>query len=222
MSDDHNLDPHPSTSIEAYLRDWKSLPETIDRLAAPIEELYDAGEVSEAEGSLWETWQIFNSIVTQIPHDDPAQMKLVELLKGLKQRPTQGERPREIWGLSLWADLPMFGAVVREIWNDPAQLIKADDICLDPGVPGVMPDTDAIIRMRWIRNNAFIARLTTLPYALEFDLYAIWAMHTALEEQTEGSSREVLSRNVAAAGIWIFYAGEYIWRNNLEWEPKPL
>jgi hypothetical protein len=76
-------------------------------------------------------------------------------------------------------DLPVFGAEMRETWND--------------GPPIVSPGT-------WANLNAFAAQLTA--GGIDFSLYGIWALRDALEQD----GHEV-SQVLPAAVQWLRCAG---------------
>jgi hypothetical protein len=70
----------------------------------------------DAESFLWSLWTLLADTSKRIPLDDPRLQHLVEILKALNAKQTGSV---EIWGSQheLWADMPLFGAVMREEWN---------------------------------------------------------------------------------------------------------
>lgn len=70
----------------------------------------------DPEGFLWTLWTLLIEISKSIPLDDPRVQSLVEITQKLKVKKSATV---EIWGskYSLWTDMPLFGAVMREAWN---------------------------------------------------------------------------------------------------------
>lgn len=70
----------------------------------------------EPEGFLWTLWTLLIEISKRIPLDDPRAQSLVEITQKLKVKQSATV---EVWGstYSLWTDMPLFGAVMREAWN---------------------------------------------------------------------------------------------------------
>lgn len=82
--------------------------------------------------------------------------------------------------------------------------------------PDFIPDYEAL-REEWTCSNAFVARLVTRQCQL-FDLYVVYAIHTmraALEEELHADELWI---NVPAAAVWMFYAGDFIFNNERQWE----
>lgn len=204
----------PFNAIRSYLEDQATLAETVNRLAGPIDSYYEREFDDLLYPSLYFTWQTFNSIMGQIPHENAAwHTKLAEILIGLLQRPspsdevrTVGEPPR-----ILWADLPYYDPEFLGSWTDAANTAHAvrDHDRVDP-------DYDWM-REQWTRCNAFVARLVTMRCtALDYELYAIWTLSAALEE---GLHPDELWMDVPGAAVWVFYAGDFLFNSRREWEP---
>lgn len=70
----------------------------------------------EPEGFLWTLWTLLIEISKRIPLDDPRAESLVDIAHKLKAKQSAAV---EVWGstYSLWTDMPLFGAVMREAWN---------------------------------------------------------------------------------------------------------
>jgi hypothetical protein len=75
----------------------------------------------EPEGYLWTLWTLFIEISKRIPLDDARAQSLVEIIQKLKSKKTASI---ETWGSphSLWTDMPLFGAVMRESWNGKSKV----------------------------------------------------------------------------------------------------
>ncbi|KAL7924678.1 hypothetical protein ACQKWADRAFT_285657 [Trichoderma austrokoningii] len=98
----------------------------------------------EPEGFLWTLWTLLIEVSKRIPLDDPRVQSLVEITQKLKVRRSAAV---EVWGstYSLWTDMPLFGAVMREAWNG------TPDFDNSPG--------DATKIAQWKSLNSFAARL---------------------------------------------------------------
>ena len=158
------------------------------------------------ETHLRETWNSILHIASQKPHSSEQQDSLVKLLQALITRahPLKDSNGKavEIDGSKVWQDLPLFGQQVRECWNFP------DD-----------QEVDTKTRDTWINVNAFIARLTATAVnehggerqeygALDFSLYGIWSLRSALEEELSNlPGKTTIDASVGAAAVWILYAG---------------
>ncbi|KAH0357006.1 hypothetical protein KCU81_g203, partial [Aureobasidium melanogenum] len=105
-------------------------------------------------------------------------------------------------GSKVWQGLPFFGQQARECWNFPYH-----------------KEVDAKTRDAWINVNAFVARLTAVAInehggerqgysALDYSLYGIWSLRSALEEDWENLPGEnTTDASVGAAAVWLAYAG---------------
>lgn len=141
-----------------------------------------AGEAS-IEGMLWPAWQAVIS-AADTP-EDAARSRLAELLNAIRARGILVRSSGEecvVWGMRAYADLPVFGAQMRETWNFPPPAVSAQS---------------------WANLNAFAAQLTLA--GIDFSLYAIWALRHALEEE----SPEV-SQVLPAAVQWFRHAGSVL------------
>ncbi|KAG9723619.1 hypothetical protein KCU73_g13659, partial [Aureobasidium melanogenum] len=108
----------------------------------------------------------------------------------------------EVDGSKVWQGLPLFGQQARECWNFPYH-----------------EEVDTKIRDAWINVNAFVARLTAVAInqhggerqgysALDYSLYGIWSLRSALEEERENSpGKNTIDASVGAAAVWLVYAG---------------
>ena len=151
----------------------------------PIDHAFVRCGAGEAyiEGMLWPAWQAVIS-AADTP-DDAARSRLVELLSAIRARGIlvrSGGEECVVWDMRAHADLPVFGAQMRETWNFSPPAVSAQS---------------------WANLNAFAAQLTLT--GIDFSLYAIWALRHALEEQ----SPEV-SQVLPAAVQWFRHAGSVL------------
>ncbi|KAK0202201.1 hypothetical protein DFS33DRAFT_1265230 [Desarmillaria ectypa] len=197
-------------SIDAYLAGRANLTATAEAVTQWAHDPKCFGD--DAEGGLWDLWGTINDKAERTKNDDDiVHGKLVDVVDAIKHQdsPTNdaGEKSK-CWGLTLWEDLPIFGANMREHWNcDPERTFK---------------------RGRWVNLNAFVARLTA-AHVSDFELYAIWQLRDALEEPIEerqgaGGEKvidESFDAKIPAAVQWILYCGELIYTNEREFETGP-
>ena len=212
----------PFNAIYSYLEDQATLAETVDRLAHPIDSYYEREFDDLVEQSLYFTWETFNGIVVQIPHENSAwHTKLADIFIGLSQRPPPSDKVRivgEALNNTLWADLPYYAPEFQGGWIDAASAAYAESAHNGRLDPDFAPDYDWI-REQWTRCNAFVARLVIKQCkALDYEVYAVHTMRAALEEELHVDE---LWMNVPVAAVWVFYAGEWIFQNQREWGSAP-
>ena len=214
-----NLPPErrPFNILRDYVEDRLSLDETVERITRPVEELYDH-DYSDAFILLGFTWRTFNSIIEQIPYDHDAHRKLAELLVSIQHRHSpEGDNARSFdYEGQLWKDLPLFEPGLGGVWSSATEQIisvtaRAADLRYDTlGTLG----GPAGIRQHYMSWNAFMSHLASIQDAPEWDIHGLMAFRMALEDDLNA---EGLSLNVPGAVMWIFYAGEYIWKSKREW-----
>lgn len=85
----------------------------------------------EPEGFLWTLWTLLIEISKRIPLDDSRAQSLVEITQKLKAKQSATV---EVWGstYSLWTDMPLFGAVMREAWNGELKTASLLSFLLPP------------------------------------------------------------------------------------------
>lgn len=183
-------------------------------LTAPINDmltnnLLPNSAVRTAEHHLWLLWDLFIVLVKQIPHSHPWQAKLVELLAAIKKVPAPSSPDRESfereYGFRLWVDLPIFGADIRETWNQGPWEKSLEARQFIDQHWWMRPFSVDV----WVRLNAFIARVTVAS-VLNFESFAIWLLHHALEEPRRADG---LDDTLPAAATWILHAGNIIYHN---------
>lgn len=141
----------------------------VEDLAAAVE------EADDVEGALWELW---GSIVAIAARTEPEnQLDLVALVVALRER---GDVDT-VWELSLWTDLPVLGAQLREAWSWAAPPSTDDDT--------------------WLNVNAFTARLTASGY--DSGMLALWTLDAAVGPEATDADRD-------AARAWLVLAGDVL------------
>ncbi|KAH0368600.1 hypothetical protein KCU65_g3801, partial [Aureobasidium melanogenum] len=194
--------------LSSYLANPDTTDATLERLTACAT---SALSKTELETHLRNLWNSFLHLASQQSYSSKyfskQQGSLVELLKSLITdasvlKDTDGKEV-DFDGSKVWQGLPFFGQQVRECWNFPYH-----------------KEVDAKTRDAWINVNAFVARLTGVAInehggerqgysALDYSLYGIWSLRSALEEERENSPGEnTFDASIGAAAVWIVYAGE--------------
>jgi len=110
---------HASTALESYLKSDTELQDAVQRFIQPIYDLYAEKLPNESQlaDALDALWTALLDIAQSTPYDDPSQDRLVSFIKTVKSLPPPDCSTPEIWGRSLWSDLPVLGASLRERWN---------------------------------------------------------------------------------------------------------
>lgn len=108
-----------SAALESYLNSGVDLQDAVSLFIQPVFGLYDQKLPSESQlsDSLDALWTALLDIAQSIPYSDPTQDRLISFIKGVKSLPPPDRPAPEIWGLSLWHDLPILSASMRERWN---------------------------------------------------------------------------------------------------------
>ncbi|KAI1497274.1 hypothetical protein F5X99DRAFT_421456 [Biscogniauxia marginata] len=147
-------------------------------------------------------------VVCYVPPGHLWQVSLIQSLAippPAKLRPRRGERCRQFIlageltlhpnkKLSLWRQLPILSACVREKWNDPTE--TGEELYEE--------------FEKWKNLNSFVARLTSTGFAPWFNL-PIWQLRMALEERpVEGSAME---SRLCVASEWILHCADSIFKN---------
>ena len=133
------------------------------------------GSEDSLEGFLWDLWATVVYLIRQVPHDHVWQGRMVEVLSAIKEVPRQAtpemERLEEDWGMTFWQDLPIFGAELRETWDQGPWEERPEDTPFY--IEGGQFTADV-----WASLHAFTARLTAASVS-NFEAYAIWTLrHT--------------------------------------------
>ncbi|KAF2005226.1 hypothetical protein P154DRAFT_530882 [Amniculicola lignicola CBS 123094] len=127
--------------------------------------------------------------------------KLIELLGVIEKHPNIN-------------GLPYLGMAVREAWND----------CPGVGAGFSVPEIHAFANF-----NYFLARLTK-EQVMEFWIYVIWAMRSALEDvfkddgpddaHVPATAIQKYDANIPAASAWVLIMGKEIYRKEEDLTPK--
>lgn len=204
-----NISPKITDSEEykilaSDLADPEKTDSTLEHLQARANSAVSNND--KLESLLRKSWNSILHLASQQSHSSKQQDSLVELLKALMtQTPSLKDtngKDVEVDGSKVWNGLPLFGQQARESWNFP------DD-----------KEVDIKTRDTWININAFVARLTATAVnahsgerqdytALDFSLYGVWSLRSALEEDLSVLPAKTTSdASIGAAAVWILYAG---------------
>ncbi|KAL1961897.1 hypothetical protein VTN77DRAFT_930 [Rasamsonia byssochlamydoides] len=161
----------------------------------PLKDLdrLDTHDVDKVEGFLWAIWDTFIHVAKQIPHDHPAQQRLVQVIVELTQFPPVVIK---LWGVEtrIWNDLPLLGASMREAWAPPTS--DAETVSQESAA-------------EWRSLNSFAARMMRTGL-VQWTNFAIWTMRDALEQQNPPGP--VLDCAVATASEWIIHSHEVLFK----------
>jgi hypothetical protein len=78
---------------------------------------HDSANAGQVEEALHRLWEVLIEKAEGIAWDDAAQDRLAGLLQEIKLLPPPAQPAPQVWGLSLWGELPLFGASMRERWD---------------------------------------------------------------------------------------------------------
>ncbi|PTB44074.1 hypothetical protein M441DRAFT_340886 [Trichoderma asperellum CBS 433.97] len=147
----------------------------------------------EPEGFLWTLWTLLIEISKRIPLDDSRAQSLVEITQKLKAKQSATV---EVWGstYSLWTDMPLFGAVMREAWN------------ATPTFDNSLGDATTIAQ--WKSLNSFAARLLGSSVQ-SWTNFALWELRQGLEEPL--SSQQAKDTYLITTSEWITHAGKVLY-----------
>ena len=110
---------HASAALASYLDDGHALEAAISTFTSPVSALVRSAAADE--GSLGQPiadlWAAIVSRARTTPSSSCNQDRLVTFLTHLKSFEVPGNSNTQFWGASLWADLPWFGASMRDAWN---------------------------------------------------------------------------------------------------------
>ncbi|KAL7931754.1 hypothetical protein V8C35DRAFT_309411 [Trichoderma chlorosporum] len=192
----HHFAPETETKLADLLKAavnadkyyFETYADAIRAAANYIDQLCPRNE--DAEAFLWALWTIIIDVAKRIPFDDYERVEnFMEVIKALKHK---GSGRVEIWGAShnLWADLPLFGAVMREAWNARPEFDGSAD--------------QATKIEQWKSLNSFAAYLLGASVQYWSNL-ALWELRDALEEPH--LNEQAKDTRLITASEWIIRAG---------------
>lgn len=165
-----------------------SLAKAQDKFAGPVEDEFMSTQNAEnVEGLLWTAWKSVVQLAKESAHETSKRQKLVDFVLSLQQRPKleKGDVVCRVWDATVWSDLPVFGAEIRESWNSCKSLMNARL----PHTLTLLVASDsssAEEQHQWLNINAFTAALVASAHSHgdkpDFTLFGIWALRSAFEE----------------------------------------
>ncbi|CAJ2511852.1 Uu.00g074770.m01.CDS01 [Anthostomella pinea] len=188
-------------TLNEYLQPQSST--TASSVASAVANLpVDKNDITRTwdEGFFWGFWSDVISVAEQIPHNHPAQDKLVAFLKELSSLPDTGVK---VWDARVWADLPLMGAAFREHLN--GSRVSGD------------AETQAEMDRAWVSFHAFEARVINAGLS-QSETFAIWMLRAGLEEDQANS--KTFDRDLMTAAVYIEYAGPTL-LDRLAKSPEP-
>lgn len=203
-------------ALESYLKSDTDLQDAVSGFIQPVYDLYTEklpteSQLADALDALWTA--LLNEVVS-IAYNDTKQGCLATFVNEIKSLPPPDQPAPQIWSLKLWSDLPILGATMRQRWNSGPGISFVSIIYRNADSK---VDTE---NYSWLNLNAFAARLTA-SHVLDLSLYAIWAMHDALETPLEDMKAEVRDQTLRAAALWIEFCGEHLHGMEKIWESDP-
>ncbi|KAL5356232.1 hypothetical protein BJX96DRAFT_186182 [Aspergillus floccosus] len=205
-------DPNPGSLDEEIARLVESAIQatpidSADDTASALDSLYiqymTHWPEREPEGFLLHFWELLYIFASQIPHDDPAQDKLVDVLKELTRLPS---RTIVVWSeeCQLWSDMPLFAAEFPANWE-----VFGSELPIE------------VRKQKVLNMHAYAARILRQRLAA-LEHQAIWA----LSEAVEGAIVPVRGRpdivsqhptavvdlpyKTALAAMWVIHAGHVL------------
>jgi len=108
-----------SAALEHYLESDTEVQDAVSSFIQPAYDFYteklpDESQLAEVLDALWTA--LLNKVLS-IPYNDNKQDRLVMLVDAIKSLPPPDHPAPQIWGLKLWTDLPVLGAIIRQQWN---------------------------------------------------------------------------------------------------------
>lgn len=109
-----------SAALKSYLQsDTELLQDAVSSFIQPVYDLYTEklpteSQLDDALDALWTA--LLNELVSTA-YNDAKQDGLVTFVNAIKSLPPPDQPAPQIWGLSLWSDLPNLGTAMRERWN---------------------------------------------------------------------------------------------------------
>lgn len=100
-----------------------------EKFCEPVEDKYMQTQDNEAiEELLWTAWQAVIETAKATPHHSEKRQKLVDFVLDIQKRPALAKDGKvcKVWDATVWADLPVFGAQVRENWNSSKHSMSDD------------------------------------------------------------------------------------------------
>lgn len=111
---------HASAALTKHLDDGHPIEEAISAFIDPVSSVVRSGaatDESSLEQPVQDLWSAVIDRARTTPSHSSDQDRLVTFLNHLKSSKLPDNSNIQLWGASLWADLPMFGASMREAWN---------------------------------------------------------------------------------------------------------
>ncbi|KAI2632255.1 hypothetical protein GGR54DRAFT_582832 [Hypoxylon sp. NC1633] len=143
-------------------------------------------EKTLGDGFFWDLWRTIIEVAEQLDYDDPAQDKMVKVMRELTLLPDTG---LTVWESRLWTDLPVLNAAFREHLDSPGRAESEEEQA-----------------RAWVRFHAFSARLVGAGVGNDENL-PIWMLREALEEEKNAPKSKALDRGLMTAAMYIEYAG---------------
>jgi len=105
--------------LRPYLESDTELQDAVSGFIQPVYDLYNENHPTESQlaDALDALWTALLNDVILTAYNDTRQDRFITFLNSIKALPPPDQPAPQIWGLSLWSDLPTLGAAIRERWN---------------------------------------------------------------------------------------------------------
>ncbi|KAJ5219674.1 hypothetical protein N7468_008878 [Penicillium chermesinum] len=199
-SDDSDAD---RTVIQIFTECLELETITENEAAKRIDEYHRPAETSdeEDEPNIWLIWGAFLRASFMIPHDHPAQDKLIQILLELQDLPSRRVEYGEFGEVEFWTELPVFRFYMIEVWSSVGPFNKY------MGRERTEEETTEASR-EWRNFISFSARLWEAEVINCFN-HSVYALRDTLEADEDDYGLELKWR-VAAASEWIVHCGDMI------------
>lgn len=104
------------SDIKSESNNTTSAEDTAETIDSLLKQTLAKDDPDAVEDFLYTLWDVVVKAVLTIPATDPRMEHLINVIAALKARNTAEV---EIWDakVSIWKDLPMLGAALRDAWN---------------------------------------------------------------------------------------------------------
>ena len=194
--------------MESYLAQETSLDTVTKLLASPIEAIYDRldghdAKESEADHALKNFWKELFYMVRDIPHDTERHQRMFQLFESLQARAGRstpsGLEGREPWKSGgLWKEVHMLGQAERH----------DRDVWLPNKYRTGMGSQSQSTKVQYVNFIALMAKLTQADIS-DSSMLSLSYFRWGIEDDDKrcSSHREDVDVMIAAAAVWIKYAG---------------
>lgn len=107
-------------ALHKYLHGHIDASAAQEKFCEPVENQFMTSQNTDSlEGLLWMAWRAVTGIAAETPFESERRQKLADFIISLESRQTlqKGGAVCKVWDQTVWKDLPVFGAQLRDEWN---------------------------------------------------------------------------------------------------------